>query len=260
MRLTIITVNFNNREGLRRTARSVAAQTFNDFEWLVIDGGSTDGSQDVLAQYASRITWFVSEPDGGIYEAMNKGLARANGEFVQFLNSGDSFIEPTVLENVFCNQILFDVNYGDQWCLSGDKVVEKRSYPDEMDLGYLFRNPLGHQASFIRTSIAKNHPYRVKYSISADRAFFLELYLSGASFHHIDLPIVLFDTEGIGSRKETKEQRKDQLQQIKAELLTARVVEDIERLIDKSGDIDFVMRVVPLRWIYMFFRWLQRVR
>lgn len=260
MKLSVVTVNYNDREGLLRTAKSVAEQTFSDYEWIVIDGGSTDGSQDVITQYAAQITWSVSEPDGGIYEAMNKGLARANGDYVQFLNSGDSFIEPTVLEMVFNDQALSDVNYGDQWCLSGEKVIEKRRYPDEMDLAYLFRNPLGHQASFIRTSVAKAHPYRVKYFISADRAFFLELYLSGASFHHIDLPIVLFDTEGIGSREETKEQRRDQLQQIKADFFTARAVDDLEKLIDKSGEIDFVMRVPPLRWCYKFFRWIQRIR
>ncbi|MCR5464856.1 MAG: glycosyltransferase [Bacteroidales bacterium] len=260
MRLSIITVNFNNRDGLIRTAKSVTDQTFSDFEWIVVDGGSTDGSVDVIKEYADRISWSVSEPDGGIYEAMNKGLERASGEYVQFLNSGDSLIDRAVLEKVFQDPALADVNYGDQWCSSGDKVVEKRQYPDKMDLAYLFRNPLGHQASFVRTSVAKAHPYRVKYTISADRAFFLELYLSGASFHHINLPVVFFDTDGIGSREDTKEQRGEQLRQIKRELLTAGVVEDIERLIDKSENIDFVTRVAPLRWMYQFFRWLQRIR
>ncbi len=260
MILSIITVNLNNRGGLQRTAKSVAEQTFDGFEWIVVDGGSTDGSQEVIAEYAHRITWSVSESDGGIYEAMNKGLERASGEYVQFLNSGDSFIDNHVLERVFEDPGLTDVNYGDQWCLSGDKVIEKRRYPDNVDLAYLFRNPLGHQASFIRTFVAKAHPYRVKYSISADRAFFLEMYLSGAVFHHIDLPIVYFDTEGIGSREETKERRRYQLQQIKGELLTPRIAEDIEKLIDKSGDFDFVTRVTPLRWIYLFFRWLQKIK
>ena len=140
MRLSIITVNYNNREGLARTARSVVEQTFSDFEWIVVDGGSTDGSVGVIQEYADCIAWSVSEPDGGIYEAMNKGLDMASGEYVQFLNSGDSFIDQTVLERVFDDQDLSDVNYGDQWCLSGGKVVEKRSYPDAVDLAYLFRN------------------------------------------------------------------------------------------------------------------------
>ena len=260
MKVSIITINLNNVSGLRKTMDSILAQTFCDFEWIVVDGGSTDGSVEVIQEYSSRIAWSVSEPDGGIYEAMNKGLERASGEYVQFLNSGDSFINPTVLEKVFSDPGLSDVNYGDQWCLSGEKVIEKRQYPDEMDLAYLFRHPLGHQASFIRTPVAKAHPYRVNYSISADRAFFLELYLSGAGFHHIDLPVVYFDADGVGSRESTKQQRRDQLWQIKRELLPSPAVEDVEKLIDKSAKFDFVLRVAPLRWCYRFFKWLQKIR
>ena len=260
MKLSIITVNLNDREGLLRTARSVVEQTFDDFEWLVIDGGSSDGSQDVLAQYASRIAWSVSEPDGGIYEAMNKGLARANGEFVQFLNAGDSFIDRNVLEKVFADENLADVNYGDQQCARDGKIIEERTYPDNLDLRFLFSAPLGHQASFFRTSLAKAHPYRVKYTISADRAFFLELYLSGASFHHLKLPVVYFDTDGVGSRESTREQRRLQLQEIKKELLPERAVTDFEQLMAKAKEYDFVMRVPPLRWAYSFFKWLQKIK
>lgn len=258
MRLSIITVNFNNRDGLVRTARSVADQTFTDFEWIVVDGGSTDGSVDVIREYADQIAWSVSEPDRGIYDAMNKGLMKASGEYVQFLNSGDYYIDGEVLSKVFARDDLSDVNYGDQWCVRDGSVVEKRSYPDTIDLGFLFRNPLGHQASFIRTDIAKAHPYRVRYTISADRAFFLELYLSGAGFRYLDIPVVYFDTDGIGSRESTLEIRRDQFKDIKRELLPARAVEDIEGLMAKADEYDFVKRVPPLRWTYSFFKWLRK--
>lgn len=259
MKLSIITINYNNRGGLERTAKSIVDQSFRDFEWIVVDGGSDDGSTDILKQYASYITWSVSEPDGGIYEAMNKGLERAKGEYVQFLNSGDSFIDESVLEKVFANEKLADVNYGDQWCILDGSIIEKRTYPDNIDIIYLFRNPLGHQASFIRTSLAKKHPYRQKYSISADRAFFFELYLSEASFHHLPFPIVFFDTGGIGSSNNTFEQRRIQLQQIKEDLFSIRVAEDIEKLISKSEEFDFVMRISPLRWTYYLFKRLQKI-
>ena len=260
MKLSIITVNLNNRSGLQRTAKSVVEQTFDDFEWIVLDGGSTDGSQEVIAEYSHWIAWSVSEPDGGIYEAMNKGLAIAAGEYVQFLNSGDSFIDGNVLEKVFTSKQLSDVNYGDQWCVRNGLVVEKRRYSDTIDLGYLFRNPLGHQATFIKTSVAKAHPYRVKYTISADRAFFLELYLSGADFLHLNIPIVYFDTYGIGSNASTIEQRRTQLRQIKKEFLPVRAVEDFEKMMDKADEYDFVMRIVPLRWTYSLFKWLKRIK
>lgn len=260
MKLSIITINYNNRKGLERTAKSIIDQTFRDFEWIVVDGRSDDGSNVIIELYASYITWSVSEPDGGIYEAMNKGLERAKGEYVQFLNSGDSFINESVLENVFTNEKLADVNYGNQWCILDGTIVEKRTYPDNIDLFFLFRSPLGHQASFIRTDLAKKHPYRPKYSISADRAFFMELYLSGAYFHHLSFPVVFFDTEGIGSNKSTLEQRRIQLKQIKEDLFSIQVAEDIEEMISKSEEFDFVMRVSPLRWTYYLFKKLQKAK
>lgn len=260
MKLSIITINYNNRDGLELTAKSITEQSFRDFEWIVVDGGSDDGSRDVLKRYASYITWSVSEPDGGIYEAMNKGLEKAKGEYVQFLNSGDSFINESVLKKVFISERLADVNYGNQWCVLDGTIVEKRIYPDNIDLPFLFRNPLGHQASFIRTSLAKTHPYRLKYSISADRALFLELYISGASFFHLPFPIVYFDAGGIGSNSSTFDLRRNQLKQIKEELFSIQAAEDIEKMISKSEEFDFVMRVTPLRWTYSFFKWLQKVR
>lgn len=258
MRLSIITVTYNNKTGLLRTAKSVAAQVFQDFEWLVVDGGSIDGSQDIIAEYAPVIAWSISEPDNGIYDAMNKGLIKAQGDYVQFLNAGDFFLDQNVLAAVFSDKRLADVNFGDQWCVSGESLVEKRRYPQTIDLPFLFNAPLGHQATFIKTVLAKTHPYRTAFSISADRAFFLELYLSGASFHYLGFPVVYFDINGIGSREETREQRRQQFDQIKRALLPPPAVHDFEKLLKKAEGFDFVQRVPPLRWGYSFFKWLQK--
>ena len=97
MKYSIITVNFNNKEGLLKTIESVIHQTFRDFEFIIIDGGSTDGSVDVLKEYSSQINYWVSEPDGGIYQGMNKGLRQAKGDYVNFMNSGDCFYSASVL-------------------------------------------------------------------------------------------------------------------------------------------------------------------
>ena len=88
MKYSIITVNYNNKEGLRNTIESVIHQTYRDFEFIVIDGGSTDGSAEVLKEYDSQITYWVSEKDKGIYNAMNKGIAKATGDYLNFMNSG----------------------------------------------------------------------------------------------------------------------------------------------------------------------------
>ena len=260
MRLSIITINYNNLKGLKKTIESVCSQTFRDYEWIVIDGGSTDGSRELIEENKSHIHYWVSEPDNGIYHAMNKGIAQAKGDYCQFLNSGDYYIAPNTLQQVFSHDELADVNYGDQWCIKDGKVVEKRVYPDQINLTYLFRAPLGHQAAFFRTSVIKEHLYKEQYHISADRAFFLELYVHGFQFKHFNLPIVYFDTEGIGSNIKTLAERRRQFRSIKREYFSDQVVADIERLISETDNYQFVCRVAPLRWTYNLFRAIQRIR
>ena len=99
-KISIITINYNNLEGLKRTMESVVNQTWREFEYIVIDGGSTDRSAAYIASQSENIDYWVSEPDNGIYNAMNKGIAKATGEYLLFLNSGDSFYDANVLQNV----------------------------------------------------------------------------------------------------------------------------------------------------------------
>ena len=101
MKISIITINLNNVSGLENTLSSVRAQTFRDFEQIVVDGGSSDGSVDVIRANSDWIAQWISEPDSGIYNAMNKGVRMASGDYLLFLNSGDCLASPKVLENVF---------------------------------------------------------------------------------------------------------------------------------------------------------------
>ena len=91
MKLSIITINYNNLAGLQRTIDSVVCQTWHDYEWIIIDGGSSDGSKELIEQYQEYITYWCSEPDKGIYNAMNKGIDHAHGDYLIFMNSGDAF-------------------------------------------------------------------------------------------------------------------------------------------------------------------------
>ena len=111
-KLSIITINLNNAAGLRKTIESVVNQTFTDYEYLIIDGGSTDGSVEVIKEFADKITYWVSEPDKGIYNAMNKGILKARGEYLQFLNSGDWLVDNEVLFRVFSLNHFEDILYG----------------------------------------------------------------------------------------------------------------------------------------------------
>ena len=189
---------------------------------------------------------------------MNKGIAVAKGEYCQFLNSGDTLISPDILEKVFSYE-LSDVNYGDVYLVNEGKVVEKRTFPESINLPYIFRYPINHQVAFIRTSLVKQHLYREQYSICADRYFFMELYVTGCHFTHLPLPIVYYDTGGISSRPDNFPERECQFHTIKRELFSNQVVEDIEQLIIDSENYQFVQRIAPLRWTYTFFRKLQNI-
>ena len=112
MKLSIITVNLNNLEGLKKTYESVVCQTFTDYEWIVIDGGSTDGSREFIEQHQDKFAYWCSEPDKGIYNAMNKGIMRAKGEYLNFMNSGDCFACKETLAGVFNKPRKEDILYG----------------------------------------------------------------------------------------------------------------------------------------------------
>ena len=112
MRISVITINYNNGVGLRSTIDSVVGQKCNDFEYIVIDGGSTDSSLNVIKEYSHKIDYWVSEPDGGIYNAMNKGVAHAHGDYCVFLNSGDCFYSDVVLNRFMNYDAIEDIVVG----------------------------------------------------------------------------------------------------------------------------------------------------
>ena len=147
MKISIITVNLNNRDGLQKTIDSVVSQTFKDFEWIVIDGGSTDGSKELIEQYADHITYWVSEPDKGIYNAMNKGIKVSKGEYLFFLNSGDWLWEPNTLLSVAEAMKSLPENcflYGS--CF--DRDLKNNNPPEKLDLAFFLNSTLCHQVVF----------------------------------------------------------------------------------------------------------------
>ena len=120
MKYSIITVNYNNKDGLKKTIESVIHQSYRDFEYIIIDGGSTDGSAELLKEYSDKITYWVSEPDKGIYNGMNKGIAKATGDYLNFMNSGDCFYADDVLQHVA------DYNYNADFIVGRDYHYSER--------------------------------------------------------------------------------------------------------------------------------------
>ena len=195
--LSLITINYNNREGLKKTIESVAAQTFKDFEWIVIDGGSTDGSRELLEQYADHFAYWVSEPDQGIYNAMNKGIDHAQGEYLQFLNSGDWLNAPTTLQEFFATPLDGDIVYGDQDYYEGNRLAESRKHPEVLSLKYLYEWSLGHSSSFIKRELLAETHYNENYRIVSDWEFFLKKALENKTFVHRPITVGCFDMSGI---------------------------------------------------------------
>lgn len=168
--LTVITVVYNNARDIERTLLSVVRQTYPHIEYLVIDGGSTDGTVQVIKQYAEHITRWVSEPDGGIYEAMNKGLSMASGDYVLFMNSGDEIYSADTVAHVFASAADADIYYGEtelfdnNWESLG---LRRHAIPDRFTWrSFRYGMNVSHQAIYVRRSIAGR--YDTKYRLSAD--------------------------------------------------------------------------------------------
>ena len=199
MKLSIITVNLNNRDGLQKTIDSVVSQTFRDFEWIVIDGGSTDGSKELIEQNADHFAYWVSEPDKGIYNAMNKGIRVARGEYLQFLNSGDWYYEPNALNNAFLRHPSADIAFADCNLIENGNIIEERQYPDIMSLKEILDFNICHNSTFFKRSLFSDNLYNEKLKIAADFEFLIKSILLNQSFEHIPSTLISYDLAGISS-------------------------------------------------------------
>lgn len=201
--LSIITINLNNKEGLIRTVESVRSQIFKDYEHIVIDGKSTDGSVSYLNENRELFSYLVSEQDEGIYNAQNKGWRRAAGKYCLFLNSGDVLLKPESLKTAFAHEFDEDLVYGNLMIDYGGEVVEGIQ-PDILTLEHLYFATLWHPATFIKRSLLEYAGgFSEEYRIVSDYEFFLRSLVEfRASSKHIPVSFALFDTTGIGSSKE----------------------------------------------------------
>jgi glycosyltransferase involved in cell wall biosynthesis len=199
MKVSVITINYNNAKGLNNTIDSVIWQSYRDYEYIIIDGGSTDGSVDIIQKYADKFSYWVSEKDQGIYNAMNKGVAQASGDYCLFLNSGDVFFDEFVLERVFKSQYTEDIIVGKMYSNSDGSII----YPPpsrELSMYFLYTASITHQSSFIRRDLLVKYPYDEKYKISSDWKFYLQtVILNDCSVLFIDENVSIFDTCGVSS-------------------------------------------------------------
>ncbi len=201
MKISVVTINFNNSEGLAKTLESVYNQTYRDLEMVVIDGGSTDESVDCVPSFQGRIGYFVSELDSGIYDAQNKGWQKSTGEYVLFLNSGDVFVSNDVLEKLVFIQPLEDIVYGNMILVTTDAVERRVEMPPRLSLIHMYRDTIWHPVSLIRKSLLEAAGgYDIQFRIAADYDFFCHaLFDLKCTYRHVNVEISKFHSDGLSS-------------------------------------------------------------
>ncbi|MBQ8679084.1 MAG: glycosyltransferase [Treponema sp.] len=217
--LSIITINYNNADGLRRTMGSVKSQSSKNYEHIIIDGGSTDKSVSVIKEflsdsdYAKQVTFWCSEKDRGIYDAMNKGTLHANGRFCLYLNSGDYLADNNVVERfsdydlppdqiIYTNAIFF--NSKKEWKENPPSVIKASIFFE--------KSPLNHQNILFPLNFIKENPYSLEYKICSDFELCLKAFFKNKlNFKYIDDVISKYENEtGISSSEETKQLRSEE--------------------------------------------------
>jgi glycosyltransferase involved in cell wall biosynthesis len=216
MKLSIITINLNNKTGLEKTIESVVNQTYTDFEYIVIDGGSTDGSVDLIKRFKEKITVWISEKDKGIYNAMNKGILKAKGEYCLFINSGDIFIKSTILDQMLGYINGEDILYGNGFFEAKDNKLEKLDCAAKLTLGFFCLYSLLHPATLIRKSLFDNYGlYNESNKIISDGEFFIKtIIINKVKTKLIPLDIAIAEDNGISRNIEYKTILEDEAKKV----------------------------------------------
>jgi len=246
MKLSIITVTYNNASGLQQTIKSIVKQSCKDFEYIVIDGASKDNSVDIIKQNEAYISKWVSEPDTGIYNAMNKAVRMASGEYCLFMNAGDELYSESTVEE------LYKVEFSEDF-VEGIEYDQYRKYfskpPKEPTLAfYLFVGNNRHQASLIKKQMLLKYPYDEKLRISSDLKFNVEsIIIRNCSYRQINTVIAKYEGKGISRNVNHIDERN----LIFKELFPQRVISDYMYLAF-NYKCPFKLLIPLIRFFYKF--------
>lgn len=265
MKLSIITINYNNAEGLRKTMESVRKQTYHDFEYIIVDGGSSDGSVPIVKAYEEQIianrvnnqtqfpliSW-VSEPDNGIYDAMNRGIHKAKGEYTLMLNSGDYLVDEYVLERIIPELDGTDIVQGNNIEECSGKTYRNRGCGrSDIDFFDIMKGHFLHQSSFCKKDLFERYGYfDESYKMSGDTKFFMTcLGKNDASFRYVDIDVANYDLGGISAEKTGKwaQLRAEEHARLMKELYSSRLLHFFEA---NDKKIRLYNRLHTHRWIW----------
>ncbi|MGB5417245.1 glycosyltransferase family 2 protein [Algibacter sp.] len=248
-KISIITVNYNNLEGLKKTVESVTKQTYQEFEYVIIDGGSNDGSEDYIHENSNLFDYWVSEPDKGVYHAMNKGIEQASGEYLLFLNSGDHFFNKKVLKKNIEQVDNYDLVYFNQQVIGKTKTFLKE-YPDELSFAYFLKDNLPHQATFINKKLFKTVGlFKEDFKIVADWKFFIDSVCKyNVSYKHVDKTLIMFYQDGISAQAENNKVIYDEKQAVlQASYLP--FMHDLDDVLKYKTIINNLRRSKKIKWL-----------
>jgi len=202
-KLSVITIVYNNVKDIERTMLSVLGQHYKNIEYIIIDGASKDGTTDIIFRYKAQLSQFISEPDKGIYDAMNKGLALATGDYVLFMNSGDEIFAPETVSQVFASADAADIYYGetemfnDQW----ESLGQRRHHaPENFNWeSFRFGMSISHQAIYIKKDITE--PFDLQYKYSSDIDWIIKAAKNASSIVNTHLYVAKYLVGGISKKK-----------------------------------------------------------
>lgn len=260
MKVSIITVVYNDVEGLKRTIPSVLNQRSNDYEYIILDGGSTDGTLEYLSSLSIKGK-IKSEPDTGIYNAMNKAANMAEGAYVLFMNAGDTFYDHDVLSRAIPLLGDADLYVGHTIERGGEQDLIGKA-PARLSVRYLVEHSIYHQSTFIRTSLLRQHPYNEGLKIVSDWEFFFEQWLKGCTYKQLNFFISNYYLGGFSfQHKELLEQERNE---VISRLLPQRLIDDFvyeaESKTKLEEKIEIAMTLPPiqrdLKILRNAFKWL----
>lgn len=252
-KISIITINLNNATGLLKTVKSVLNQSYSGYEYLIIDGGSTDKSVQIIQEYAHKVNYWISETDKGIYNAMNKGIKRSTGEYLLFLNSGDFLLNDQVLNNMESFLSTSDLVYGNL-LVSHENNLSDHLFPSKLTFKYFLKHSLPHPCTFIKNTLfEKVGLYNEQLKIVADWEFFIKSVCTfNCSYKYIDRTISVIDIAGISRNIENKNLIAKEIENV-LNLNFPAFIDDYKSM--RNGFTDFYIRMVSkLRVLYKKFK------
>jgi glycosyltransferase involved in cell wall biosynthesis len=249
---SIITICYNEEKNIEKTCKSVSEQTHRNFEWIVIDGKSTDGTLDIIKKYKKNISSLISEKDKGIYNAMNKGIKKAKGKYLLFLNGGDYLENKNILQRVADHiskdREEMDIYYGDLLYENGEIVTYKYS---KLDKKFFVKGTISHQATFISEKLfSKYGNYEEGYSISSDYDFWIKtIVINHVKTKYIPLIISVFDLSGMSTDYKLAKKQIEERNEI---LLKYKMINNTEVIL---GELKwFLLTMLKKAGLYNFIR------